>query len=51
MRICDRAELLAIDRAEKAFRADMRTCSRHSGSQRTTAVYMSTLQPGDIGVG
>ena len=47
----DRAEQLAIDRAKKLFGAEHANVQPHSGSQANTAVYMSTLQPGDTVLG
>ncbi len=47
----DRAEVLAIERAKKLFGADHANVQPHSGSQANTAVYMSTLQPGDTVMG
>jgi len=47
----DRAEVLAIERAKKLFGADHANVQPHSGSQANTAVYMSTLQPGDTVLG
>jgi glycine hydroxymethyltransferase len=47
----DRAEVLAIDRAKKLFGAEHANVQPHSGSQANTAVYMSTLQPGDTVLG
>src|ERR1035441_8283952 len=43
----DRAEVLAIERAKELFGAEHANVQPHSGSQANTAVYMSTLQPGD----
>jgi glycine hydroxymethyltransferase len=47
----DRAEVLAIERAKKLFGAEHANVQPHSGSQANTAVYMSTLQPGDTVLG
>jgi glycine hydroxymethyltransferase len=47
----DRAEVLAIERAKKLFGAEHVNVQPHSGSQANTAVYMSTLQPGDTVLG
>jgi glycine hydroxymethyltransferase len=47
----DRAEVLAIERAKKLFGADHANVQPHSGSQANTAIYMSTLQPGDTVMG
>jgi glycine hydroxymethyltransferase len=47
----DRAEVLAIERAKELFGAEHVNVQPHSGSQANTAVYMSTLQPGDTVLG
>jgi glycine hydroxymethyltransferase len=47
----DRAEVLAIERAKKLFGSEHANVQPHSGSQANTAVYMSTLQPGDTVLG
>jgi len=47
----DVAENLARDRAKKIFGAQHVNVQPHSGAQANTAVYFSTLQPGDVVLG
>jgi glycine hydroxymethyltransferase len=47
----DKAEKLALGRAEKLFRADYANVQPHSGSQANMAAYLSLLNPGDIVLG
>ncbi|MGW8256920.1 MAG: serine hydroxymethyltransferase [Thermoguttaceae bacterium] len=47
----DIAEDLARDRAKKLFGAEHVNVQPHSGAQANTAVYYSTLQPGDVVLG
>ena len=47
----DVAEDLARDRLKKIFGADHANVQPHSGAQANTAVYFSTLQPGDVVLG
>ena len=43
----DKAEQLAIDRAKTLFDCAYANVQPHSGAQANTAVYFSTLEPGD----
>ena len=43
----DRAEALAIERAQKLFGAEHVNAQPHSGSQANMAAYFSVLKPGD----
>ncbi|HED23757.1 MAG TPA: serine hydroxymethyltransferase, partial [Firmicutes bacterium] len=43
----DRAEQLAIERAEKLFGADHANVQPHSGTSANMAVYLALLKPGD----
>ena len=47
----DVAENLARDRLKKIFGAEHANVQPHSGAQANTAVYFSTLQPGDVVLG
>ena len=47
----DVAEDLARNRAKQIFGADHVNVQPHSGAQANTAVYFSTLQPGDVVLG
>jgi glycine hydroxymethyltransferase len=47
----DTIERLAIDRACQLFGAEAANVQPHSGSQANTAVYFSTLKPGDTVLG
>ncbi len=47
----DIVETIAIDRAKELFGAEHANVQPHSGSQANTAVYLSTLQPGDSVLG
>src|SRR5574340_783648 len=47
----DRAEDLARDRAKQLFGAEHANVQPHAGAQANTAVYLSTLQPGDVVLG
>ncbi len=47
----DVAENLARDRAKKIFGAEHANVQPHSGAQANTAVYFSTLQPGNVVLG
>ncbi|MDJ0781315.1 MAG: serine hydroxymethyltransferase [Desulfosarcinaceae bacterium] len=47
----DRAEQLAIDRAQTLFGADYANVQPHSGSQANMAVYFALLSPGDTVMG
>lgn len=47
----DRAEQLAIDRAQALFGADYANVQPHSGSQANMAVYFALLSPGDTVMG
>jgi len=47
----DRAEQLAIDRAQQLFGAEHVNVQAHSGTQANIAVYMAALQPGDTVLG
>jgi glycine hydroxymethyltransferase len=47
----DKAEALAIERAQKLFGAEHINVQPHSGSQANMAVYFSVLKPGDAILG
>ena len=47
----DVVETLAIDRAKRLFGAEHANVQPHSGSQANFAVYLSTLEPGDVVLG
>jgi glycine hydroxymethyltransferase len=47
----DVAERLAIDRARQLFACDHANVQPHSGAQANTAVYMTTVKPGDTVLG
>jgi glycine hydroxymethyltransferase len=47
----DVAERLAIDRAKQLFGCDHANVQPHSGAQANTAVYMTTVKPGDTVLG
>lgn len=47
----DVAENLARDRVKKIFGAEHANVQPHSGAQANMAVYLSTLQPGDVVLG
>ncbi|HET6369935.1 MAG TPA: serine hydroxymethyltransferase [Nitrospiria bacterium] len=47
----DKAEALAIERAQKLFGAEHINVQPHSGSQANMAVYFSVLKPGDTILG
>jgi glycine hydroxymethyltransferase len=47
----DVAETLAIERAQKLFRADYANVQPHSGSQANAAACLALLQPGDTILG
>ena len=47
----DQAELLAIDRCKKLFKAEHANVQPHAGSQANMAVYFSVLKPGDTIMG
>ncbi len=47
----DVAEELARNRAKQIFGADHVNVQPHSGAQANTAVYFSTLEPGDVVLG
>src|SRR5579863_5816083 len=47
----DRAEALAIERAQKLFGGEHVNVQPHSGSQANMAVYFSVLKPGDTLLG
>lgn len=47
----DTIERLAIDRAKELFGAEAANVQPHSGSQANTAVYLSSLEPGDVVLG
>ncbi len=47
----DTIERLAIERVCQLFGAEAANVQPHSGSQANTAVYMATLQPGDVVLG
>src|SRR5207249_10019697 len=49
--VADKVEQLAIDRAKELFGAEHANVQAHSGTSANVAVYMSTLQPGDIVLG
>ncbi len=43
----DRAETLAVERAEKVFKAEHTNVQPHSGTSANMAVFLATLKPGD----
>ncbi len=47
----DVAENLARDRAKQIFGAEHANVQPHSGAQANTAIYLATLQPGDVVMG
>jgi glycine hydroxymethyltransferase len=47
----DKAEKLAIQRAQELFHADYANVQPHSGSQANMAVYFALLKPGDTVLG
>jgi glycine hydroxymethyltransferase len=47
----DTIERLAIERVCQLFGAEAANVQPHSGSQANTAVYLATLQPGDVVLG
>ncbi|HXF65675.1 MAG TPA: serine hydroxymethyltransferase [Burkholderiales bacterium] len=47
----DAAEMLAIERAKKLFRAGYANVQPHSGAQANAAVYYAALHPGDTILG
>ena len=47
----DQVESLAIERAKRLFGTAHVNVQPHSGAQANTAVYMSTLKPGDVVLG
>ncbi|MBZ5638982.1 MAG: serine hydroxymethyltransferase [Acidobacteriia bacterium] len=47
----DVVERLAIERAKQLFGADHANVQPHSGTQANTAVYLTTLKPGDTVLG
>lgn len=47
----DEIETLAIDRLKKIFNADFANVQPHSGSQANMAVYMASMNPGDVVLG
>ncbi len=47
----DVAEQLAIDRAQKLFKAEFANVQPHSGAQANQAVFFATLKPGDTVLG
>ena len=47
----DKVEQLAIDRAKQLFGAEHANVQAHSGTSANVAVYMATLQPGDMVLG
>lgn len=49
--LVDQAELLAIERCKKLFKADHANVQPHAGSQANMAAYFSVLKPGDTIMG
>jgi len=47
----DQVERLAIERARRVFNAQYANVQPHSGSQANMAVYLSSLNPGDVIMG
>lgn len=47
----DEAEVLAIERAKRLFKAEHANVQPHSGSQANMAVYFAVLKPGDTILG
>jgi glycine hydroxymethyltransferase len=47
----DIAETLAIERAQKLFKAEFANVQPHSGAQANQAVFFATLKPGDTVLG